>query len=157
MHADRVDAQPTRRVPRRALRVIAVVVLVVMVGLVGLLGVLPRVGFRAMVGTVTVDVWNVSPGAITIVIDEQGPNLFPNTYSHVIQPWHQGVCFAHLGLDNGHIKLTISGSNVSPPVTFETTTPASPSEIGIQIDTAGHVQFGGTFPADGLPCEGGGY
>ena len=114
-------------------------------------------GCRATGGSVTVDVRNVSPAAITLVIKQPGPFLFSNTNTHVIQPWQEGKCFAHLGLYNGHIKLTVSGSNITAPATYEKTTPTTPTEIGVQIDADGHVQFGGTFPEDKLPCEGGGY
>ena len=112
---------------------------------------------RAAPGSVIVDVRNVSSEAITLVTQEPGPFLFSQTGTHVIQPSQEGMCFAHLGLENGHIKLTVSGPNIKTPVTYEATTPNSPTEIGIQIDTEGHVVFGGTFPDDKLPCEGGGY
>jgi len=114
-------------------------------------------GCRATGGTVQVDVRNVSPGAVTLVTEDPGPFLFSNTYTHVVEPWQEGRCFAHLGLYNGHIKVTVSGSNIAVPVTYETTTQNTPMEIGVQIDADGKVRFGGTFPEDKLPCEGGGY
>jgi hypothetical protein len=100
---------------------------------------------------------NLSPEAITLVTEEPGPFLLPSTYTHVIQPWRARMCFAHLGLVNGHIKLTVSGPSISVPATYERTTQNSPTEIGVQIDAEGHVVFGGPFPKDKLPCEGGGY
>jgi len=112
---------------------------------------------RAAPGTVIVDVRNVSSEAITLVTQEPGPFLFSQTGTHVIQPWKEGMCFAHVGLENGHIKLSVSGQNMATPMTYEATTPNSPTEIGIQVDAGGHVVFGGTFPDDKLPCEGGGY
>lgn len=114
------------------------------------------VGCRATGGSVIVHVRNVSSQAITLVTEQPGPFLVSSTGTTVIQPWQDGKCFAHLGLYNGHIKLTVSASDVVAPVTYETTTPNSPTEIGVQIDADGHVQFGGTFPEDKLPCEGGG-
>lgn len=114
-------------------------------------------GCRATGGSVSVDVRNVSPGAITFITEQPGTFLFSNTDTHVIQPWQAGLCFAHLGLYSGHIKLTVSGSNIAVPVIYEATTLSTPLEIGVQIDADGHVQFGGTFPEDKLPCEGGGY
>jgi hypothetical protein len=112
---------------------------------------------RAAPGSVIVDVRNASSEAITLVTKEAGPFLFSRTGTHVIEPWHEGMCFAHLGLENGHIKLTVSGPNITTPATYEATTPDSPTEIGIQVDAGGHVVFGGTFPDDKLPCQGGGY
>ena len=112
---------------------------------------------RAASGSVIVDVRNVSSEAITLVIQQPGPFLFSQTDTHVIQPWKEGMCFAHLGLENGHIKLIVSGPNIKTPVTYEATTTNSPTEIGIQVDAEGHVVFGGTFPDDKLPCQGGGY
>ena len=113
-------------------------------------------GCRATGGTVTVQVRNVSPGAINFVTEEPGPFLFSDTYTHVIQPWQRGTCFARLGLYNGHIKLTVSGSNITVPVSYETTA-NMPTEIGVQIEADGHVQFGGAFAEDKLPCVSGGY
>jgi hypothetical protein len=113
-------------------------------------------GCRAVAGDVHVDVWNLSPAAITLVTEEPGPFLFPNTETHVIEPWKKGRCFAHLGLFEGRIKMTVSGSNVAAPITFETAGTSS-TEVGIQIDPSGKVEFGGTFPDDVVPCEGGGY
>ena len=113
-------------------------------------------GCRAVPGGVHVDVRNLSPEAITLVTEEPGPFLFANTGSHVIQPWKKGKCFAHIGLFEGRIKLTVSGSNVAAPITYETVGTSS-TQIGIQIDPSGKVEFGGTFPDDILPCEGGGY
>lgn len=113
-------------------------------------------GCRATGGTVSVQVRNVSPGAINFVTEEPGPFLFSDTYTHVIQPWQRGTCFARLGLYNGHIKLTVSGSNIAVPVSYETTA-NMPTEIGVQIEADGHVQFGGAFAEDKLPCVSGGY
>ena len=84
-------------------------------------------GCRATGGSVTVDVRNVSPAAITLVIEQPGPFLLSDTNTHVIQPWQEGKCFAHLGLYNGHIKLTVSGSNITAPATYEKTTPTTPT------------------------------
>ena len=113
-------------------------------------------GCRATGGTVSVQVRNVSPGAINFVTEEPGPFLFSDRYTHVIQPWQRGTCFARLGLYNGHIKLTVSGSNITVPVSYETTA-NMPTEIGVQIEADGHVQFGGAFAEDKLPCVSGGY
>ncbi len=113
-------------------------------------------GCRAVPGGVHVDVRNLSPEAITLVTEEPGSFLFASTGSHVIQPWKKGQCFAHLGLFEGRIKLTVSGSNVAAPITYETVGTSS-TEVGVQVDPSGKVEFGGTFPDDVLPCEGGGY
>ena len=99
---------------------------------------------------------NISLRPITLVTEEPGQFVLPYTFAHVIEPWEAGKCFAHIGLQNGHIKLIVSGSNIATPMTYETNTPNTPTEIGIQIDAAGHVEVGGTFPPDTLPCEGGG-
>jgi hypothetical protein len=131
------------RIRRSALLLLAVAVIVT--------------GCRATGGTVSVQVRNMSPGAIKFVTEEPGPFLLPDTYTHVIQPWQPGTCFARLGLYNGHIRLTVSGSNITAPVSYETSTPNTPMEIGVQIDADGHVRFGGTFAEDKLPCVSGGY
>lgn len=128
--------------------------------LVALIAILALTGCRATGGDVGVVVRNVSPGAITLVTEDPGPFLFPDTYTHVIAPWKKGVCYARLGLYRGHIKLTVSGSNLAAPVTYETTTSASSEgvpEIGVQISADGHVQFGVNIPLDDQPCVGGGY
>lgn len=117
-------------------------------------------GCRATGGDVPVVVRNLSPEAITFVTEDPGPFLFSSTASHTIQPWKKGDCYARLGLFRGHIKLTVSGSNVPAPVTYETT-PSSTSavvpDIGVQIDANGRVQFGVSIPEDDQPCLGGGY
>ena len=117
-------------------------------------------GCRATGGDVPIVVRNLSPEAITFVIEDPGPFLFSSTASHTIQPWKKGDCYARLGLYRGHIKLTVSGSNVPAPVTYETT-PSSTSavvpDIGVQIDASGRVQFGVSIPEDDQPCVGGGY
>ena len=105
----------------------------------------------------SIDLRNLSPAAITLVTEEPGPFMFANAGTHVIQPWREGQCFAHLGLTSGHIKVTVSGSNIEAPTTYETTAVSPSDRITIQVDADGHVQFGGTIPDDVLPCEGGGY
>ncbi len=125
--------------------------------LVVLAGALILAGCRASGGNVIVDVRNLSPEAITLVTEEPGPFLFSDTGRHVIQPWTKGQCYARLGLYPGHIKVTISGSNINAPVTYETIATSSADGVGVQIDPDGHVQFGGDFPDDVLPCIGGGY
>src|SRR5436190_10288098 len=127
---------------------------------VGLLVVVSIAGCRATPGDVPVVVRNLSPEAITLVAEEPGPFLFPSTVSHTIQPWKNGECYPRLGLYRGHIKLTVSGSNVPAPATYETTPPSTSSpvpDIGVQIDADGRVQFGVAVPQDELPCVGGGY
>jgi hypothetical protein len=114
-------------------------------------------GCRAYPGSVRIHVRNLSPGPISLVTEEPGQFILPNTNAHVIQPWEAGKCFAHLGLQNGHIKVVVSGSNIATSVIYETTTPNTLTEIGIKIDAGGHVEVGGTFPHDPVPCEGGGY
>lgn len=117
-------------------------------------------GCRAISGDVVVVVRNLSPGAITFVTEEPGPFLFSNANRHTIQPWKKGDCYARLGLYRGHIKLTVSGSNVPAPVTYETTTSSTSAEaptIGVQIEQGGRVQFGVTIPEDDQPCVSGGY
>ena len=51
-----------------------------------------------------------------------------------------------------------SGSNVAPERTYSIQVPDNQTiQIGVQVFANGQVQFGGDFPADTLPCEGGGY
>ena len=117
-------------------------------------------GCRATGGDVRVVVRNLSPGAITFVTEEPGPFLFSNANSHTIQPWKKADCYARLGLYRGHIKLTVSGSNVPAPATYETTTSSTSAEaptIGVQIEHDGRVQLGVTIPEDDQPCVSGGY
>jgi hypothetical protein len=127
---------------------------------VALLALVAIAGCRATGGDVPVVVRNLSPEAITFVTEEPGPFLFSNTGSHTIQPWKKGDCYARLGLIRGHIKLTVSGSNVPAPVTYETTPSANSAvapAISVQIDADGRVQFGVTIPEDDQPCVDGGY
>ncbi|TMF36654.1 MAG: hypothetical protein E6I26_08045 [Chloroflexi bacterium] len=127
---------------------------------VALLALISIAGCRAAGGDVPVVVRNLSPEAITFVTEEPGSFLFSNTVSHTIQPWKKGDCYARLGLYRGHIKLTVSGSNVAAPATYETTPSTTSSvvpDIGVQIDADGRVEFGATIPQDDQPCIGGGY
>ena len=104
---------------------------------VALLALISIAGCRAAGGDVPVVVRNLSPEAITFVTEEPGSFLFSNTVSHTIQPWKKGDCYARLGLYRGHIKLTVSGSNVAAPATYETTPSTTSSvvpDIGVQID-----------------------
>ncbi len=110
--------------------------------------------------SVLVDIRNVSPGAITITTVAPGPFLFANTVRYTIQPWAKGRCFAHIGLDPGHVEIRVSGSNVGVERAYSMTTPVPVSvaiHVGIQVLANGEVQFGGPFPPDPSPCEGGGY
>jgi hypothetical protein len=126
-------------------------------GLAILTMVLVVAGCRAAPGNIPVDVRNLSPDAITLVTQEPGPFLFPNTSTYVIEPWKQGRCFAHLGVDAGDIKVTVSGSNIRTPVTYTARAESADDHVAVQIDRDGNVQFGGSLPDDVLPCEGGGY
>ena len=128
--------------------------------LVAVIAIFALAGCRATGGDVGLVVRNVSPGAITLVTEDPGPFLFPSTSTHVIEPWKKGRCYARLALYRGHVRLTVSGSNLPAPVTYETTTSASAQlapEIGVQISADGHVQFGVAIPLDDQPCVAGGY
>jgi len=127
-----------------------------LVGL-ALTAVLTSCGFRA-VGPYAVDVSirNVSPGPVVVQISA-APS---GTQKYTIQPWQKGKCFAHLAFDPGTIEIRVSGSNVGPDRIYSTQVPdkqPTPVKIGVQILANGEVQFGGDFPEDILPCEGGGY
>jgi hypothetical protein len=114
---------------------------------------------RASPGDVTVLVRNLSPQAITFTSEEPGHFLLPRTVSHQIQPWHDGICTAALGFDRGHLKLSVSGSNIAATTSYETTITqdAVQPTIGIEVESDGRVEFGVTIPSDNLPCTGGGY
>jgi hypothetical protein len=115
--------------------------------------------WRASPGDVMVLVRNLSPQAITFTSEEPGQFFLPRTVSHQIQPWHEGICTAALGFDRGHLKLSVSGSNVAATTSYETTiTPdAVQPTIGIEVESDGRVEFGVTIPSDNLSCTGGGY
>jgi hypothetical protein len=114
---------------------------------------------RSNPGDVSVRVLNLSSQAITLTTEEPGPFFFARTGSHQIQPWQTGICAAALGLDRGHIKLTVAGSNVAATTSYETTIApgAVQPAIGIQIEADGRVEFGVTIPDDTLPCTSGSY
>jgi hypothetical protein len=135
------------------------IALTVSVGLVLILLLGSLVWWRSNPGDVMVPVRNLSAQAITFTTEERGKFFFPETVSHQIQPWHEGICTPTLGLDRGHIKLSVSGSNVAATTSYETTiTPdAVQPTIGIEIESDGRVQFGVTIPPDNLPCTGGGF
>lgn len=115
--------------------------------------------WRSNPGDVMVLVRNLSPQAITFITEEPGQFFLSRTVSHQIQPWHEGICNAALGLDRGHLKLSVSGSNVAVTTSYETTITQDVVQptIGIEIESDGRVQFGVTIPSDKLPCTGGGY
>ncbi|MDQ2933404.1 MAG: hypothetical protein M3R49_00215 [Chloroflexota bacterium] len=106
--------------------------------------------------SVLVEIRNVSPGPVTVEITAPPSG----TQRHTIQAWQPGRCFARLAYDPGHVEIRVSGSNIAIERVYSMTTPdqvTSPIEVGVQILADGQVQFGGKFPPDTLPCEGGGY
>lgn len=103
---------------------------------------------------VEVSIRNVSPGPVVVQISA-APS---GTQTYTIQPWKEGKCFAHLAFDPGDVEIRVSGSNVQPEQTFSVHVPDSQSmKVGVEVFANGQVQFGGDFPTDTLPCEGGGY
>jgi hypothetical protein len=125
-----------------------------------LVAIVTLAGCRAVPGDVVVTVRNLSPGAVTLTTETPGAFLFSNTNHNTIQPWKKGVCFARIGIDRGHIKVTVSGSNVPEAATYETTVEPGGGQaplIGVQIEPDGRVEFGVAIPDDELPCVGGGY
>lgn len=114
-------------------------------------------GCRATPGDVPVDIANLSPEAVTVVTEEPGPFLFPNTVTHVIPPWKEGRCFAHFRLYQGRIKVTVSGAGITTPLTHEATAGSADDGVAVRIDRDGNAQVVGSVPPDVLPCvmEGG--
>ena len=107
-------------------------------------------------GAVEVSIRNVSPGPVVVQISA-APS---GTQKYTIQPWRKGKCSAHLAFDPGSLEIRVSGSNVGPERIYSMQVPdkqRTPVRIGVQILVNGEVQFGGDFPEDILPCEGGGY
>ncbi len=117
--------------------------------------VLTACGFRAGgPAAVEVNIRNLSPGPVVVQISA-APS---GTQKHTIQRWHKGQCFAHLGFDPGSVEIRVSGSNVGTERIYSVQVPNNQTmQIGVQVFANGRVQFGGAFPDDILPCEGGGY
>jgi hypothetical protein len=112
-------------------------------------------GFRAAPPmAVQVSIRNVSPGPVVVDISA-APS---GTQKYTIQPWQKGKCFAHLAFDPGNVEIRVSGSNVQPERIYSVQVSGNEAiQIGVQVFANGQVQFGGDFPADTLPCAGGGY
>jgi hypothetical protein len=124
-------------------------------GLIGIALIAVLTSCRAAApAAVQVSIRNVSPGPLVVQISA-APS---GTQKYTIQPWQKGKCFAHLGFDPGDVEIRVSGSNVEPERTYSVHVADNQTmNIGVQVFANGEVQFGGDFPADTLPCEGGGY
>ena len=106
------------------------------------------------------DIRNLAAEPITIETHSPGRFLFPIVDQYTIQPWREGQCFAHLGFGPGRLEIHVSGGPIAIERVYSMTTPsevAGSIHVGVQVMADGEVQFGGPFPADQVPCQGGGY
>ena len=128
--------------------------------LVGLLALVLVVSYgsliwqRASPGDGVVLIRNLSGEAITLTSEQPGPFLVPRTETHVIQPWHEGICTDAFGYGPGRIKLTVSGSNIASATSYDTTIASDNVQptIAVEIEADGAVRFGVTLPPDKPPC-----